>query len=244
MMRSVALVAALGLGLVACDSGTDPDGDAAEIRLMHAQSGAPAVDLSADGRPIVQGVAYSQTSAFRPVEAGPTQLELGAARTALRKVATANLQAGRRYTVLFSAAGDSGGIMVVPDTASGLPVDQPGQEIPDTGAIPGENKVKLRVIHTAQDAPPLDVYLTEADASLEGATRLIEPFVYGQGQSPQFPGYVERDPGEWRVRFTADGTSDVLLDTGPIPLAAGRVSSVIVFSSDSTGLGVAVLRER
>jgi hypothetical protein len=72
----------------------------------------------------------------------------------------------------------------------------------------------------------------------------VEPFEFGTGLSPEFPGYVERDPGVYRVRFTADGTHEVVMDTGPVDMQAGFVRSVVLFSSDTTGLGLAVVRER
>ncbi|HEU5050700.1 MAG TPA: DUF4397 domain-containing protein [Gemmatimonadales bacterium] len=228
----------------ACES-SDPGDNAAQVRLIHARSGAPAVDLVVGGESVLDGIAFSQASGFAEVPAGSATLQVRPAAGGAAIVgATTTFEPGARYTLLFSNSGGASDLRIAPDTATGLPLAPPPTSPSDTGAIPGESKVKLRVIHNAADAPPLDVYLTLYQEPLAGAIRLVEPFTYGVGLNPDFPGYVERDPGTWQVRFTADGTDDVLIDTGPITLAAGQVKSIILFSSDTTGMGIAIVRER
>jgi hypothetical protein len=247
-MRSssfLAASAAVAFALVAaaCGSDTGPGGESAELRVMHARNGAPAVDLVVDGRTVVRGVSYTKVSDFAEVAAGDVAFELRDQGGRVLVRGDASLEAGRRYTALLGGARDSTGASVVLDTA-GTPFTPPPQEPGDTGVVPGEGKVKLRVVHNAPDAPALDVYLTENDADLAGATRLVEPFTPGVGQSPEFPGYVEREPGVWRLRFTEDNTLNVLLDTGPIHMAPGMVQTVILASTDTTGLGLVYVRER
>ena len=107
--------------------------------------------------------------------------------------------------------------------------------------------MKLRVVHAAPDAPALDVFLTEEGADLAGAFPYATPFVYGVGTSDEAPGYVEREPGAYRVRFTRARTRDVLLNTGPLPADAGQVFSVLLLQQSDTlgdGLAVQVLRDR
>jgi hypothetical protein len=229
--------------LVACDS-SEP-GDVAQLRLLHARDGAPAIDVTVNGETILEGIAFSEASGFAEVEAGAATVALRPAGggTALSSAA-ADLIPGTRYTLLFSNAGGASELRIAPDTATGIPLQPPPTEPGDTGAIPGESKIKIRVIHNAIDAPPLDVYLSLDGAPFTGGFPLVEPFTYGVGLNPEFPGYTERDPGVWRVRFTADGTHDVMLDSGPLSMLAGQVRSVILHSTDTTGLGLAVVRER
>lgn len=239
---SSVMLVALALAAGACDS-SEPGNGVASLRLMHARTGAPAVDLLVDGDTVFQGVGFAQASAFAEVPAGSATVDIRSGDNDFAS-APVNFAPGARYTLLFSNSGGTSDILVAEDTATGVPLEPPPIQPGDTGAIPGESKVKLRVIHNASDAPPLDVYLTLNDEPLDGAIRLIEPFVHGVGLSPEFPGYVERDPGTWRVRFTDDNTLDVVLDTGPISMSAGQVRSVILFSSDTTGMGIAIVRER
>ena len=245
MHRSRYLMILLGFALGACGADNGPGDGIARVRLLHANPDAPAVDLVVDGRTVAEAIAYTQVSAFADVEAGQAGIFIEVPGALMQyAVRDVDLEPGARYTVLYGAAGAEDGLVLVADTATGVPTEPPPSSPADTGAIPGEDKVKLRVIHNAPDAPPLDVYLTAEGEDLAGAFRLIEPFSYGTGTSPEFPGYVERDPGVYRVRFTADNTLDVLFDTGPVSMAAGQVRSFVLFSSDTTGVGVAVVRER
>ena len=229
--------------LAAAGCSSSEPANAAHVRLMHVRDGAPAIDLAVNGETVLQDVSFSEASEFAEVEAGAATVTIRPATGGgpLTTVAT-ELTPGGRYTLLFGKAGEGNDLRLAADTATGLPLGPPPSQPGDTGAIPGESKIKLRVIHNASDAPPLDVYLSLDDGPL--SSPLVEPFRYGLGLNPEFPGYVERDPGTWRVRFTADGTQDVLLDTGPISMPAGQVRSVILFSTDTTGLGIAVVRER
>ena len=229
--------------LAAAGCSSSEPANAAHVRLMHVRDGAPAIDLAVNGETVLQDVSFSEASEFAEVEAGAATVTIRPATGGgpLTTVTT-ELTPGGRYTLLFGKAGEGNDLRLAADTATGLPLGPPPSQPGDTGAIPGESKIKLRVIHNASDAPPLDVYLSLDDGPL--GSPLVEPFTYGLGLNPEFPGYVERDPGTWRVRFTADGTQDVLLDTGPISMPAGQVRSVILFSTDTTGLGIAVVRER
>ena len=241
---SIAMVAA-GLAAAACGSDTGPASDIAQVRVMHARSGAPAIDLLVEGTAVVQGLEFARASAFVDVPAGDAALEIrDAGAPEVLSARTFELTGGMRYTLLYGNAGNERDINIAADTATGIPLSPAPSSVADTAAIPGESKVKLRVIHNASDAPPLDVYLTTADAPLTGNLPLIEPFRYGTGLSPEFPGYVERDPGVYRVYFTLDGTGTVVLDTGPIDMAAGHVRTVVLASTDTTGLGFVVVRER
>ena len=246
MMRPAPFcVIALALTLASCGQDTGPADDIARIRVMHARSGVAAIDLLVEGTTVVQGLEFAHTSAFVDVPAGDAALEMrDAGARGVLGARSYELVGGERYTLLYGNAGTESDISLAADTAVGVPTEPPPSVVGDTAAIPGATKVKLRVIHNAPDAPPLDVYLTEVDEPLAGAFPLIEPFRYGAGQSPEFPGYVEREPGTYRVRFTVDGTGDVVLDSGPLEMPAGFVRSVILSSTDTTGLGVVVVRER
>jgi hypothetical protein len=91
------------------------------------------------------------------------------------------------------------------------------------------------------------VFLTTSGASLADAVPYVTPFTYGVGTSDDSPGYFQGDPGAYDVRFTRAGTTDVLLDAGPIMAEAGEVRSVLLVQlSDSLGggLGIQILRDR
>jgi len=71
--------------------------------------------------------------------------------------------------------------------------------------------------------------------ALADASPVLAPFAYSAGGS--FPGYVERDPGTYRVRFTENGSLSVLADTGPIGLGQGEIVTVLLVELPGGGLG-------
>lgn len=113
----------------------------------------------------------------------------------------------------------------------------------DTGVVPAPGTVKLRVIHGAPSAPPLDVYVTADTTDLANAQPTIFPFTYGTGSSDMFPGYLQRDPGVYRVRFTDVGTTTVLLDTGSLLLFAGQVRTVVLADGLNGDLTFTLIQE-
>jgi hypothetical protein len=229
--------AAFGLVLLLAACSGDPTAampsttDTALLRVVNGTSGAP-ISVAIDGRLAIERVTAQAPSAYVGVPAGTHTLEVRSAELGTplgsRPV---TFQKDSSYT-LVAPAGDGGGDPLVAI---------------DTGAVPAAGKVKFRVVHAAPDAPALDVYLTEEGAPLADAFPYVTPFVYGVGTSADFPGYVERDPGTYEVRFTGAGTADVLLDTGPLPATAGQVFSVVLLQQSDTlgdGLAVQILRDR
>jgi hypothetical protein len=107
---------------------------------------------------------------------------------------------------------------------------------------PEPGTVKIRVIHDARNAPPLDVYLTAPGASLAGAHPLVEPFTFGV-DTTRFSGFVERDPGDYEMRFTDDGTTNVVLSTGTFTTAAGQLVTVVLTHDALGGLMTATVSE-
>ena len=70
-------IAVLAAGLAAaCGSDTGPASDIAQVRVMHARSGAAAIDLLVEGTAVVQGLEFARTSAFVDVPAGDAAMEI------------------------------------------------------------------------------------------------------------------------------------------------------------------------
>lgn len=235
MTNSSSAAFGLALLLAACSgdpgSANPPSTETARLRVVNARVGAAAISVAVDGALAIEGVTSLAPSAYVGVPAGAHTLEVRNAEhgTALGS-AVVTFQKDSAYT------------LVAPGIAGRDPL-----VATDTGVVPATGKVKFRVVHAAPDAPPLDVFLTGYGESLDDALPYVTPFVYGVGSSTESPGYVEREPGAHQVRFTAAGTKDVQLDTGPLQASAGEVYSVLLIEqSDSLGggLGVRILRDR
>lgn len=114
----------------------------AKLRFVHAAPGVGEATLTA-GDIEVGAAAFGKATPFADVPAGSAQLELEAEGGTLE--ATEQLQAGRAYTVIALAQGQSGELRVYPD----------GTPKPETA--------RLRMIHAAPE-------LGSPDFSLNGET--------------------------------------------------------------------------
>jgi hypothetical protein len=212
-----------------CDSKVaDPRDETARIRLVHGSSITSALNLKVDGATVLQGVAATQISNYAEVEAGHHTVSVtlaGSGQALLTRPVT--LEKDGDYTMLVS----------------GTLADPEDMIASDTAFTPLNGKVKIRVIHAARNAPPLDVYLTSPGADLATAPKLVDPFEFNVADTTVFPGFAERDPGDWQVRFTADGTTNVLLDTGPFTTASGQIITVVLSHDGNNDLVARIVDE-
>jgi hypothetical protein len=224
------ILLAMALTLAGCDNrvaAPRPQSEQARLRLVHGAAESSALNLSVDGTPIVQGLASTGISPYVKLNEGNHQLAVtltGSGQQLIQR--SVMLDGGKDYSFLVSGSLSSPEGMLASDTA----------RVP----IPG--KVKIRVLHAARGAQPLDVYLTPPGQDLATANTLIEPFEFG-ADTTEFPGFAERDPGPWEVRFTDDGTLNVVLDTGPFSTLGGQLITVVLSMSDSLGLVASVIDE-
>ncbi|MGE0354617.1 MAG: DUF4397 domain-containing protein [Gemmatimonadales bacterium] len=204
-----------------------PAGDLARLRLVNGASDAVALDVTIDGDRVIQGVGATGSSGYTDVPAGDRQLRVSVNGTNQQVVSrTVTLAKDIDYTLVVSGS-------------LANPVDVLAS---DTAFIPLPNKVKIRLLNAALNAPPLDVYLTAPGADLANESPAVEPFLFGV-DTTTFPGFLERDPGDYQVRFTDDGTLNVRVDTGPFTVTAGQVLSVILMYDDGGSLVARIVEE-
>ncbi len=98
----------------------------------------------------------------------------------------------------------------------------------DTGAAPVPGKSKLRVIHSAANAPAIDIWRSQPD--YDTLIRVMFPFGYRES-SP----YLLSDPGNWSVAVSHANVVDTLYRTAPIMVGAGKLVTVIVLDSSAAG---------
>jgi hypothetical protein len=216
-------------GLSACETKVaEPRPETARIRLVHGAATTAALDLKVDGQVVLQGVAATQISNYADVESGTRSVTVTLAGSATSLVSrSVTLAPDGDYTMLIS------GTLAQPEDMIAS----------DTAFTPLAGKAKIRVIHAARNAPPLDVYLTAPGADLASASTLVEPFAFNVADTSSFPSFVERDPGDWQVRFTADGTTNVLLDTGPFAAGAGQIITVVLSHDGNNELVARIVDE-
>ena len=220
--RLSALLAALAVLGACSDSSSGPGGGGptADVTVLSAAGRASSVQASIGGQtlsPIGPGE-YQMVS----VPAGSRTFSFQVQGTGITgSGGTVDLVAGEHYLLI---AQDSQGVVV-------------GSLVADTGAIVPAGKSKLRVIHSAGLAPPIDVYRTQPD--FPTLVSVMFPFDFG-ASSP----YLQSDPGDWSVVVTPDNLTDTLYATGPIAVPdGGRVTVVIVDSTATGGISAVVLHE-
>lgn len=228
-LRPIFAALLLVAGVTACDNQiANPRGDTAMIRLVHGAAVTTPLDLKVDGQVVLAGVLATQISNYAEVDAGDRTISVtvaGSGQTLVSRPVT--LEKDGEYTMLIS----------------GTLADPEGMIASDTAFIPLPGKVKIRVIHAARNAPSLDVYLTVPGEDLATAFKLVEPFAFNVADTSMFPGFAERDPGDYQVRFTADGTTDVLLDTGPFAASSGQIITVVLSHDGNNDLIARIVDE-
>ena len=119
------------------------------------------------------------------------------------------------YAMIVTQHPTGAGLLILPDTVSALPSGQVG----------------LRVINAAPSAGAVDVYVTGADSTL--GTPSVSNVTY---EGTSF--YINAPVGTLRLRVTAAGTKNVLLDVDASSLTDGQARSVLLMDSAGGGLPI------
>ena len=88
--------------------------------------------------------------------------------------------------------------------------------------------------HMAANAPPIDVYRTQPD--FQSFVTFMTPFPY-RASSP----FILSDPGNWVIRVTAQGTNQVLAESGPIRVDALWIRTVLLLDAPNGGIRITPL---
>lgn len=211
------LLVAGGLVLAGCNSsssssssGTDNDSDnggAASVRVTHAVSDAPLVNILVNGDAALSSVDYRDSATLTP-DAGSyevavqAQLPGGDTATVIGPV-DLSFAADTRYDII--AVGSAGA-----ETLEALVFESS----PDYSS---STQARLYVAHLAPDAPEVDVYVSAFGAAVDfAATDPTLTFEFKDRTGP-----LEVDAGDYQIQVTAAGGTDVLFDSGEVSLSAG-----------------------
>ncbi|MCG8673049.1 MAG: DUF4397 domain-containing protein [Pseudomonadales bacterium] len=196
----------------------------ASVRAVHLSPDAPAVDVLVNGDVALEDVAYRDASGFLAVAEGTQSLAVNVADTTTTVIsADLALAADTKYTVL-----------AVNNVASIEPL-----VITDTDT-PADGFAQITVVHGAPAAPAVDVYVSAPDADFSGLSATLSNIPF-KAVSDE----LEVPAGDYRVRVTLNGESDVIYDSGALALADG-VEYIAVASEVSEGLspiGLTVLTD-
>lgn len=187
------------------------------VRVVHAASDAPAVDVLANGNVVFQGLPFKSFTEYTPVPPGSYNFSINLTGTTTRVLSTGpiTLQGGIAYS--FFAIGKAG--------KGTLTIMGAGDEV----HAPGMGMVKVRVVHGASTAPTVDVFATAPYAPLPAAPALAAvPY-------PLAGPYLTVPAGAYQARVTPTGTKTIAIDSGRLPLQGNTVRTVVALDPVNEG---------
>jgi hypothetical protein len=178
----------------------------AELRVIHASPDAPPVDIVVNddfANPVLEDVPFPAASDYLSVPPGAYNLKVTAANNpgAIVIDADVDLDAGAQYSVYATGT---------------LATIAPYVLVDDNRPVVTEAKV--RIVHTAPSAGPVDIYVTPPGADITTATPAFEnvPFL---GET----GYVSLAGMSYDVTVTVAGTKTAAIGPATIALTDGGV---------------------
>ncbi len=210
MKNLFTVVAMLGLTLMSASAQTS------RVRVVHASSDAPAVDILVDGNVAFQGLRFRDYTNYTPVPSGMRMLAInvaGTTTTALRLPFT--LMNGVDYT--FYAFGKL--------SNSTLTIIGTGDDL----VAPAMDSTKVRVVHGASTAPVVDIFVTAPFAALPNMPLLMGvPFTVASH-------YLTVPAGDYQARVTPTGTKTVAIDSRRLRLTGGTVRTIVAVDAVEGG---------
>jgi hypothetical protein len=113
----------------------------------------------------------------------------------------------------------------------GRPAAPAAVVLSDNVDLPGGSKFKVRLINTATEMGPLDLYITPQNADLATVSPVVSGIALG-GSSD----FVELDSGSLEVRITPQGGKTILYDSGQVTLSERNAYSIVAYSRADPGL--------
>jgi hypothetical protein len=163
-----------------------PQGQNAQVRVLHASPDAPGVDIYIDGKRVVTDIDYQGVSPYLAVPAGKRRLQVFPAgkKTGALIDTTIQLKPNQHYTIALADNLKDIRPIVIEDFRK--------------GAKPGF--ARLKIVHLSPDAPGVDVTLPSGKV-------LIGDLIFGK-KSP----YLQVTPGTRDLQLRRAGTKNVVLN--------------------------------
>lgn len=227
LISLVSVVAALGLAACNHDNSEDPAPPRApesepvfQVQVLHASPDAPAVDVYFDGVERLSDVDYKQGSGKFNLPAGDVTVEV------VGQTPSGEVTVIGPATLSFSAD------MTYSIVALNSVAEIEPFIIAESNSAVAAGAARVQVLHAAPMAPRVDVYATAPDADL-ASTAPLGTFSFKETLGP-----VEVTAGDYQIRVTPEGNSDVVVfDSGTITLSAG--DDFIISAVENTATGAA-----
>ena len=174
------------------------------VRAVHLSPDAPAVDVFLGDKRVVRKLNFRQDSAFVESLSGTRTIKVTPADSTVTVItADVNLPANKAVSVI---------------ALNKLANIEPAVII-DDGKMPTAGNSKLRVLHASAGVPAVDVYLTAPTAALP-AEPAIKGITFKNSVPASGSASLSIPAGDYRVRLTLAGKTDVVYDSGAFKIKA------------------------
>src|SRR5215217_2727735 len=205
LLLATSLVAAL-LGRTGPAMAQDPTAPPAQgpatLRVVHAVTGGPAVDLLVDGQPVGQNIAFGAASEYAPVAPGAHQLQIvPTGQQGGTPLSTTDLDAKAGVAYIVTVLGSANAVEAKVNEVKLDAVDQ--------------GKARVRFIHAASDAGKVSVGFAGGDE------------VFGGVDFKSDSDYKDVDAGSYTLELRAADGGEVLLSVPSVTFDQGRIYDVV-----------------
>jgi len=194
-----------------------------KIRLAQTAVDAPAMDVYVDGQRVARNVMLGDISRYKPLPSGVKTIELyptDRCKPCLLKVKL-DTECGRYTTVALTGSVADRSLRLV--------------QIYDAGDTDckKDTTARLRVIGTVPDAPPIDVYIRDA----QNKPILSRIGTFSGTYDKKFTDYVAVPEGRFHIEAFVAGTDTFVLGLPGVEFKAGRAYTIYVIpGSGPSGL--------
>jgi hypothetical protein len=188
-------------------------GNDAQVRFLVASPDAPQVNVLIDGVSVAGNLGYGNATTYITQKPGSHQVQVVSAVGASPIFSeTVSLKSSSFQTLLFTGPVASIQSVMLDDTA------------PTVVA----NDAYVRVVNASAAMGAADVYIVPAGSGIGG----VQPVTAGLGFD-QDTGYELTVAGTYQVFMTTPGTSQALLNTGPIGLTYAQNQTLVALDGPS-----------
>jgi hypothetical protein len=188
--------------VIAGCGGDDDNPGSTHLRILHASPDAPNVDVYVDNAVVLANVPYPTASSYLTIAAGTHTIKINAAGTSTTVINVSPALARDGYYTAI-AANFVAGIQALLAT--------------DDASAPPSGQARLRVIHAAPDAGPVDI-LVNNQVVLSNV-----PFA-------AISNYLAVPAGTYDVKVNAAGTSTTAIEATVVATAGNNYSAVAIGS--------------
>ncbi len=197
-----------------------------QLRIVMASPDAPPVDILIDGTEVATSLAYTNSTAYLTVNSGSRHIQVLTVSnsTSVFDQSISITASANETLVLTGAVAKLQSLLLTDGTIN-------------TTITTGEGDV--RVVNASPSMGPADVYVVNAGTSLSGAKPVSSNLSVNQATA-----YQLATIGNYQVFMTQPGTTNVLLNTGPLALTQSQFQTVIAVDAPGGGFSFIALTDQ